>query len=250
MNDQQHERYSRQMLLPWLGLAGQEKLMRSRALVLGLGGLGSPVTLYLAAAGVGTLALCDFDNVELSNLQRQILHRSADVGRPKAESAADAVRAINPDVKAVTLNQFLQGDSLVEQVEQADVVIDACDNFESRYAINEACMRARTPLVSGAAIRMEGQVSVFRNDRGDAPCYRCLYRDDSGAGEDTCSMVGVLGPLVGMVGSIQATEAIKLLAGVDQGLAGRLLVVDALTMEVRSMRLRKDPGCPVCGDRS
>ncbi|MCK9530135.1 MAG: HesA/MoeB/ThiF family protein [Gammaproteobacteria bacterium] len=249
MNDQQHERYSRQMLLPWLGLAGQQRLMGSRVLVLGLGGLGSPVTQYLAAAGVGTLALCDYDNVELSNLQRQVLHRSTDVGRPKAESAADAVRAINPDVKAIVLNQFLQGDSLREQVELADVVVDACDNFESRYAVNEACVRARKPLVSGAAIRMEGQVSVFRNDRADAPCYRCLYRDDSGTGEDTCSLVGVLGPLVGMIGSIQAAETLKLLAGAEQGLAGRLLVVDALTMDVRSLRLRKDPDCPACGGR-
>ncbi len=221
--------------------------MRSRALVLGLGGLGSPVTQYLAAAGVGTLVLCDFDNVDLSNLQRQVLHHSADVGRPKAESAADAVRAINPDVEVIALNQFLQGDSLMEQVALADVVIDACDNFESRYAINEACVLARKPLVSGAAIRMEGQVTVFRNDRADAPCYRCLYRDDSGAGEDTCNLVGVLGPLVGMVGSIQAAEALKLLAGENQGLAGRLLMVDALTMDMRSLRLRKDPNCPVCG---
>lgn len=235
------------MLLPWLGRSGQERLLRARALVLGLGGLGSPVTQYLAAAGVGTLVLCDFDNVELSNLQRQVLHRSTDVGCPKAESAADAVRAINPDVNVIALNQYLQDDSLLEQVTLADVVIDASDNFETRYALNDACVRARKPLVSGAAIRMEGQVSVFRNDRADAPCYRCLYRDDSGAGEDTCSMVGVLGPLVGMVGSIQAAETIKLLAGVEQGLAGKLLVVDAMTMEVRILRLRKDPHCPVCG---
>lgn len=235
------------MLLPWLGLAGQERLMGSRVLVLGLGGLGSPVTQYLAAAGVGTLALCDYDNVELSNLQRQVLHRDADVGRAKAESAVEAVRAINPDVNAIALNQFLQGDSLLEQVALADVVVDACDNFETRYAVNEACVRARKPLVSGAAIRMEGQVSVFRNDRADAPCYRCLYRDDGGAGEDTCSLVGVLGPLVGMIGSIQAAETLKLLAGVEDGLSGRLLVVDARSMEMRTMRLRKDPGCPVCG---
>jgi len=246
MDDTQHERYSRQMILRGIGHAGQERINRARVLVLGLGGLGSPVTLYLAAAGVGTLVLVDFDNVELSNLQRQILHRSADVGRPKTESAADAVRALNPDVKVIALNQFLQGAELRREVAAADLVIDASDNFETRYAVNQLCVQERKPLVSGAAIRMEGQVVVFRTDH-DGPCYRCLYRDENGESADTCSLTGVLGPVVGVIGSLQAAEALKLLAGIEQGLAGRLLLFDGLTAEWRSLKLRKDPACPVCG---
>ena len=248
MNDEQHERYSRQMILSGIGHAGQERINSARVLVLGLGGLGSPVALYLAAAGVGTLVLVDFDTVELSNLQRQILHRTADVGRPKSESAADAVHAINPDVKVIALNQFLQGDELRREIAGADLVIDASDNFETRYTVNEFCVRERKPLVSGAAIRMEGQVTVFRADH-DGPCYRCLYRDEGGEGADTCSLTGVLGPLVGVIGSLQAAEAIKILAGIEQGLAGRLLLLDGLTMEWRSLKLRKDPACPVCGSK-
>jgi adenylyltransferase/sulfurtransferase len=246
MNDAQFDRYSRQMILTGFGHAGQEKLLRSRVLVLGLGGLGSPIALYLAAAGVGTLVLVDFDNVELSNLHRQILHRNSDVGRAKTESARDAVRAVNPDTDVVTLNQYLQGDTLRREVAAADLVIDASDNFETRYLVNEACVRERKPLVSGAAIRMEGQVAVFRADQG-GPCYRCLYRDEGGESADTCSLTGVLGPVVGIIGSLQATEAIKILVGLEQGLGGRLLLLDGLNMEWRSMRLRNDPSCPVCG---
>jgi adenylyltransferase/sulfurtransferase len=246
MEDSQFERYSRQMILGGMGRAGQERINHARVLVLGLGGLGSPVTLYLAAAGVGTLVLVDFDNVDLSNLQRQIVHRTADVGRSKVESAADAVRALNPEVKVIPLNQYLQGAVLREQIAAADLVIDASDNFETRYAVNELCVRERKPLVSGAAIRMEGQVAVFRHDQ-NGPCYRCLYRDDGGEGADTCSLTGVLGPLVGVIGSLQAAEAIKILAGIEQGLAGRLLLLDGLSMEWRSLKLRKDPACPVCG---
>lgn len=247
MDDSQFERYSRQMILPGVGRDGQLRLQRSRALILGLGGLGSPVSLYLAAAGVGTLVLADFDNVELSNLQRQILHRSADTGRPKAESAAEAVRAINPEVRTVVVNQYLQDEALAREVEAADVVVDASDNFDTRYRLNEACARARKPLVSGAAIRLSGQVTVFRHDRAEEPCYRCLYPEEGGGG-DTCDGVGVFGPLVGIIGCVQAAEALKLLLGWEEGLAGRLLLLDARTMEWRTVRLRRDPECPVCGN--
>jgi adenylyltransferase/sulfurtransferase len=248
MNDAQFERYSRQMILDGIGHAGQERINRARVLLLGLGGLGSPVALYLAAAGVGTLVLVDYDVVELSNLQRQILHRTRDVGRPKSESAFDAVQALNPEVTVIALNQWLQGEELAREIRAADLVIDASDNFETRYLVNELCVRERKPLVSGAAIRMEGQVAVFRADR-DGPCYRCLYRDEGGEGMDTCSLTGVLGPVVGIIGSLQATEAIKILAGIEEGLAGRLLLLDGRAMEWRSLKLRKDPRCPVCGEK-
>lgn len=246
MDDAQFQRYSRQMILPEIGRAGQNRLLESRVLVLGAGGLGSPVSMYLAAAGVGTLALADFDNVDLSNLQRQVAHRTSDIGRPKVESARDTLLSLNPDVEVIALNQYLQDEALEEQVRLADVVVDATDNFESRFVLNDVCVRARKPLVSGAAIRMEGQVTVFHNERDDSPCYRCLYKDD-GELEATCAENGVLAPVVGIVGTIQATEAIKVLLGIGETLGGRLLLLDAKTMELRTLKLRKDPGCSVCG---
>ncbi|HKK04673.1 MAG TPA: molybdopterin-synthase adenylyltransferase MoeB [Gammaproteobacteria bacterium] len=247
LDDERLLRYSRQIMLPQVDAEGQERLLTSRALVLGVGGLGSPVVMYLAAAGVGHLTLVDYDAVELSNLQRQVVHRSADLGRPKVESARDTLASLNPDVKVNTVAARLEGDALAAQVADADVVIDASDNFATRFALNDACVAARKPLVSGAAIRMEGQISVFRPDRG-GPCYRCLYRDEGGI-EETCSENGILAPVVGVIGSLQAVEAIKVLLDIGEPLDGRLLLFDALAMEWRTLKLKKDPECPVCGTR-
>ena len=246
MNDEQLLRYSRQLMLPQLEWDGQQRLLNGHALIIGMGGLGSPVAMYLAAAGVGELTLVDDDQVDLSNLQRQILHGSADLGRPKVESARDALLRLNPETRLNLIQQRLQGEALLEQVRRADVVIDGSDNFATRFALNEACVQARKPLISGAAIRMEGQVSVFDPRDDESPCYRCLYRDEGELGQ-TCSENGVLAPVVGVIGSIQATEAIKVLAEIGRPLIGRLLIWDALEMEWRTMRLRKDPACPVCG---
>ncbi len=249
MDDHQLLRYSRQIMLPQLDIAGQQRLIQSHALIIGLGGLGSPVAMYLAAAGVGQLTLVDFDTVDLSNLQRQIVHSHNDIGRAKVDSAADTLHALNPDININTLDKKLTDETLIQAVQQADVVIDACDNFATRFAINQACVSTHTPLVSGAAIRLEGQVSVFPNAPGkaaNAPCYRCLY-DDIPETEAGCSETGVLAPLVGIIGSIQATEAIKLLSGLGTSLAGRLLTLDASTLEFREIRLRRDPQCPACG---
>lgn len=258
MNDDQLIRYSPQIMLPQFDIAGQQRLLSSHVLIIGLGGLGSPVAMYLAAAGVGQLTLVDDDTVELSNLQRQILHTHADIGHAKVESAAKTLRAINPEVEVNTRQQRISGDQLRLAAQQADVVIDASDNFATRFAINQACVDTRTPLVSGAAMRLEGQVSVFLNadlnktqnhspDHAEppSPCYRCLY-DDIPEPAPTCSQNGVLSPVVGIIGSIQATEAIKLLTGLGTALTGRLLTLDATTMEFREIRLRRDPACPVC----
>lgn len=242
MQDEQLLRYSRQIMLPQVDLAGQQRLLQSRVLIIGAGGLGSPVAMYLAAAGVGELVLIDFDTVDLSNLQRQILHGSHDLGRPKVESARDTLAVINPEVAVTTINGRLEGEALLAEVMLADVVVDASDNFAARFALSDACVAARKPLVSGAAIRMEGQVSVFHNERPNSPCYRCLYRDE-GELAQTCSENGVLAPVVGIIGTIQATEVLKVLLGIGDSLDGRLLLLDALTMEWRSMRLRKDPAC-------
>lgn len=245
MTDDELLRYSRQILLPDFDIAGQERLRRSRALIVGLGGLGSPVAMYLAAAGVGRLTLVDFDRVDLSNLQRQIVHRTADIGRLKVESGRDTLLALNPSVEVAALPQALDEVELREQVRQADVVVDACDNLPARLAINAACVWAGVPLVSGAAIRLEGQVLVWRPGEKGA-CYRCLYRDADAAPE-TCAQTGVLAPVVGIVGSIQALEAIKVLTGLGETLAGRLLLLDAKRMEWRTLKVRRDPACPVCG---
>jgi adenylyltransferase/sulfurtransferase len=245
MNLEQESRYSRHMLLSQIGAAGQEKLLAARVLVVGMGGLGSPVAMYLGASGVGHLVLSDFDIVELSNLQRQIIHHSGDVDRNKVESAREAILALNPGVQVTALPYALQDDDLDGEIRAADVVIDACDNFESRFEMNAACWRLGTPLVSAAAMRMEGQVSVFDPRQAWSPCYRCLYSDESTEGE-ACSQVGVLAPLLGIIGSIQAAEAMKLIVGMGTTLVGRVLVLDALEMEWRTLKLRKDPQCPVC----
>ncbi len=245
MNDEQLLRYSRHLMLPQIDVEGQARLLESRALIIGLGGLGSPAAMYLAASGVGHLVIADFDTVEISNLQRQIIHGNRDLGRTKAESAADTLHRLNTDVKITPIGERLEEEALREQVRLADVVIDASDNFETRYALNELCVREHTPLVSGAAIRMEGQVTLFPNDRSGAPCYRCLYRDGE-TPQESCSENGVLAPLVGVIGSLQASEAIKVLLGLGTPLIGRLLLVDLLNGEFRIVKLHRDPQCPIC----
>jgi molybdopterin/thiamine biosynthesis adenylyltransferase len=237
MDDNQLLRYSRQILLPQVDIAGQDTLLASRALVIGAGGLGSPAAIYLAAAGVGQLA----------NLQRQILHHLGDLGRPKVASATDTLATINPDVHVTPIAERLQGDRLDEEVARADVVLDCSDNFDTRFAVNAACIARRRPLVSGAAVRLEGQIAVFLPGREDSPCYACLYH--AGEQEDqTCSENGVLSPIVGIIGSLQALEALKVLLGLGETLCGRLVVFDGTVHEWRTLKLRRDPHCPICGD--
>jgi molybdopterin/thiamine biosynthesis adenylyltransferase len=245
LNDAQLLRYSRQIMLPGFGIEGQQRLLDARVLVVGLGGLGSPVAMYLAAAGVGHLLLADFDAVDLSNLQRQLLHSSERLGRTKVDSAIDTLRALNPDTGLEPIKGGLAAEGLAGLARRVDLIVDCSDNFSTRYAVNAACFENGIPLVSGAAIRAEGQVSVFSGRRG-GPCYQCLY-PNQGAVEETCARNGVLAPVVGIVGSIQATEAIKVLVGLGEPLFGRLLLLDALRMEWRSVRLPADPACPVCG---
>ncbi len=248
MNDQQLLRYSRHIMLPDMDIEGQEKLLAARVLIVGLGGLGSPVAMYLAAAGVGNLILADFDSVDLTNLQRQIAHTTSSIGENKAQSAAKVLRELNPDVQITCIEKIVDLDSLVTQVSQVDVVVDCTDNFQTRFAINQACVSAQIPLVSGAAIRLEGQVSVFDARDKKSPCYRCLYEES--ADDLTCAANGVLSPLVGIIGSLQALETIKLICGIGTSLAGRLLLFDAKHTEWREIRLLKDSQCPVCADGS
>lgn len=243
MDDKQLLRYSRHILLSQIDVRGQERLLAARVLIIGLGGLGSPAAMYLAAGGVGHLVLVDPDRVELTNLQRQIVHATGRIGQDKVASAAQQLAALNADVRLTTINQKLEGAALEAQVRLADAVVDATDNFASRFAINAACMRAGKPLISGAVVRFEGQVAVFPPG---GPCYRCLYAENGGP-DEACATLGVLAPAAGIVGSIQAVETIKVLLGIGQTLAGRLLLFDALHMEWREVRLHKDPNCPVCG---
>ncbi len=246
LSDQELLRYSRQILLKQIDVDGQLRLKNSRALVVGLGGLGSPVALYLAAAGVGELHLADFDTVDLTNLQRQVMHDTPSIGQPKVDSAMARLAAINPEVALVPHRTALDEDSLAAAVAAVDLVLDCSDNFSTREAVNAACVAAGKPLVSGAAIRLEGQLSVFDPRRPESPCYHCLYGHGSEA-EFTCSEAGVVGPLVGLVGSLQAMEALKLLAGFGEPLIGRLLLVDALGSRFRELRVKRDPACTVCG---
>jgi len=248
LSDEELLRYSRQIMLPGWDIAAQEKLKGSRALVIGLGGLGCPVALYLAAAGVGELHLADFDTVDATNLQRQILHYTADIGRSKVSSAAAKLRALNPLIAVHELPQQLDADNLREQVAGVDIVLDCTDNFATRDAINVACVATGTPLVSGAAIGMSGQLAVFDLRQQGSPCYRCLYPDIDEAAVG-CAESGVLATVVAVVGSLQAHEALKLLAGVGHTLAGRLWLWDGETMEMRTLRLKKDAACAVCKDR-
>lgn len=250
MDDAQLMRYARHVLLDEFGIEGQDRLLAARVLVVGVGGLGSPAAAYLAAAGVGCLILADDDVVELSNLQRQILHTTGRLGLAKAESGRQALSAINPDIQIQTRIERLEGASLSDLVAGVDLVLDCCDNFATRHAINRACVSHRKPLVSGAAIKFSGQISVYDLRRDEAPCYHCLFPEADDLEELRCATTGVLGPLVGMVGSVQATEAIKLLAGFGEPLVGRLLCVDALSMQWNTVRFRRDPDCPVCRDRA
>lgn len=244
LSDGQLLRYSRQIMLPSIDVSGQERLLGSRILILGLGGLGAPVAMYLAASGIGHLVLVDYDDVELSNLQRQIIHETASIGEPKIESAGTRIEKLNPETKVTLIGNKLDQDALTEQVQLADVVIDGTDNFESRFLINKVCVETKTALVSGAVIRMEGQISTFVPG-DDNCCYRCLYHEGEEVME-TCSENGVLAPVPGIIGSIQATEAIKVILGMDGILLNRLLLLDASTMEWRTIKMKKDPACPVC----
>ena len=244
-DDKQLLRYSRQIMLPEMDIEGQQKLLDATVLIVGLGGLGSPAAIYLATSGIGHLVLADDDQVELSNLQRQILHNDQSIGLTKVESATQTLQALNPDLRITGLTCRLEGDALREQVEQADVVVDASDNFTTRFAINRACLASKTPLVSGAAIRLDGQISVFDSRNADSPCYHCLYKD-TGDENLSCSENGVLAPLVGIIGSIQALEVIKLITHVGKPLVGRLLVLDGRTMSWRELKLPKDPQCAHC----
>lgn len=247
MNDEQLLRYSRHILLPEIGIEGQQRLMASHALVIGAGGLGSPIALYLAAAGVGRITICDDDEVDLTNLQRQIVHRTDSIGRKKADSARDTLARINPEVNVIALAERVAGERLESLVAAADVVLDGSDNFVTRHAVNRACVRFRKPLVSGAGVRFDGQVAVFDMRSAASPCYHCLFPEQDGGSEDMrCAVMGVFAPLVGIVGSIQAAEALKVLCGTGEPLAGRLLLLDAHAMQVRVVTLRQDPACPVC----
>jgi adenylyltransferase/sulfurtransferase len=246
MNDEQLLRYSRHVLLPEIGVEGQQKFLSASALIVGAGGLGSPAALYLAAAGVGTLVLADGDDVDLTNLQRQILHVTGSVGKPKVESGREALARINPEVKVVPVPQRLGDDALERLVAASSVVLDCSDNFATRHAVNRACVRHRKPLVSGAAVRFDGQVSVFdlRDER--SPCYHCLFPENAELEEMRCAVMGVFAPLTGIIGTLQAAETLKLLADVGETLKGRLMILDALAMQWRTIKLAKDPACPVC----
>lgn len=247
MTDDQLLRYSRHILLDAIGIEGQERILGTHALIVGAGGLGSPVALYLASAGIGKITLVDDDTVDFTNLQRQILHVQSRVGLGKAESGRQALAAINPTVDVVPLQKRLAGAELDALVATADIVLDCTDNFSTRHAINRACVHHKKPLVSGAAIRFDGQISVYDLRQETAPCYHCLFPEAEDVEEVRCAVMGVLAPLTGIIGSMQATEALKLAAGIGQSLSGRLLLLDALDMEWRSVKFRKDPDCAVCG---
>lgn len=247
MDDQQLLRYSRHILLDQIGIEGQQRLLDARVLIIGLGGLGSPAALYLAASGVGHLTLCDHDTVDLGNLQRQIIHRTSTVGQLKVASAQATLRDIDPGIECVALPVRADEARLHDLVAQVDVVLDCSDNFTTRYAVNRACLAQRRPLVSGAAIQFDGQVALFDFREAAAPCYNCLFPQDAQAAELRCATTGVFAPLVGIVGTLQAAEALKLLAGVDHGLSGKLLTVDVLDMRFMRSVLHRDPACHVCG---
>ena len=248
MNDNQLLRYSRHILLPQIEYAGQEKLTKSHALIVGAGGLGSPVALYLAASGVGKLTICDFDNVDLTNLQRQIIHTTQSVGINKAVSAQQTIYEINPEINVQTIQQKSSEAEFKVLAETADVVIDCSDNFATRYALNRVCFALKKPLVSGAAINFEGQITVFDFRNEASPCYHCLFPDTGSDQEMRCAENGVFAPLVGMIGATQAAEALKLLMNIGESLQGRLLLLDALSMEWRTIKLARDPKCAVCGN--
>jgi len=246
MIDEQLLRYSRQIMLPQIDIEGQQRLLDARVLIIGMGGLGSPVALYLAACGVGDIVIVDDDRVDLTNLQRQIVHDSNDIGELKVDSAAETMKALNPEIKVNVISERINGERLHAEVQLANVVVDATDNLESRLEINRQCVAARTPLVSASAIRWEGQLSVFDSRQLDSPCYQCLYGNRGEVGQ-SCSENGVMGPVVGMLGCMQANEAVKLLTGAGTSLVGRVLMLDALNMDWQTIRLKRNPSCSVCG---
>ncbi len=246
MQDLEKERYSRQIKLPQVGLDGQQRLVDSRVLIIGMGGLGSPASMYLTAAGIGHLVISDFDRVDDSNLQRQIVHGEESIGESKASSAKRRLASINSHIRIDAFDYELDGDELAEQVDAANVVVDCTDNFSSRFNLNRLSLDTDTPLVSAAAIRWEAQLSTFDPRRVDGPCYQCLYPDPS-VEAATCAMEGVMAPLVGIVGSIQAMETLKVILGKEQTLTGRLLLIDTLCMEFNTVILKKNPACPACG---
>lgn len=248
MDDAQLLRYARHILLDELGIEGQQKLLDARVLIVGAGGLGSPAAMYLAAAGVGHIVLADDDVVDVGNLQRQIMHQTAALDQPKVLSGQRAMQAINPEVNVTAMAQRLEGDALLDTIASVDLVLDCCDNFRTRHAVNRACVQHRKPLVSGAAIRFSGQVSVFDLRQIDNPCYHCLFPEADDAEELRCATTGVLGPLVGIIGSVQAAESIKIITGMGEPLVGRLQSLDALSMRWHEIRYRKDPGCEVCAN--
>jgi molybdopterin/thiamine biosynthesis adenylyltransferase len=249
MDDRQLLRYSRHILLDEVGIEGQERVLGSRALIIGAGGLGSPAALYLAASGVGRITLVDDDEVDLTNLQRQVMHTTARVGQAKVESGREALIQINPEIDIIALRERVAGERLRELVSASDVVLDCSDNFATRQAVNRACVAARVPLVAGAVIRFDGQVSVFDVRDEASPCYACVFPEDSKFEDVGCSTMGVFAPLVGVIGAVQAAEALKLLAGCGRPLVGRLLMLDGRGMEWTEMRIDRNPRCPVCGGR-
>jgi adenylyltransferase/sulfurtransferase len=246
MNDQQLLRYSRQIMLPQVDMAGQHALLKAKALIVGAGGLGSPAAMYLAAAGVGQLTLYDDDRVDLSNLQLQIAHHTPDIGQDKVISTRNTLKNINPEVQVFAHQARLEGDALLQAVAESDVVLDCSDNFATRFAINQACVNTQTALVSGAAIRFEGQISVFTPGRNNSPCYNCLYQHTDEEAQN-CAQNGVIAPITGIIGSMQALEAMKVIMGIGDTLTGRLLLLDGLTMEWRTLRFKQNPACPSCG---
>jgi molybdopterin/thiamine biosynthesis adenylyltransferase len=247
MTDEQLLRYSRHILLDEIGIEGQARIINAHALVIGAGGLGSPASLYLASAGVGRITLADGDSVDLTNLQRQLLHTQERIGQLKAVSGQSALAQLNPEVVVDAVSQRLSGERLEALVAAADVVLDCSDNFTTRYAINRACVAQRTPLVSGAAVRFSGQLAVFDSRRANAPCYHCLFPEGEDVEETRCAVLGIFAPLTGIIGSMQAAEALKLLSGAGEILPGRLLLLDALTMAWRNVKFSRDPHCAVCG---
>ena len=246
MKDEQLLRFSRQIMLPTMDVAGQQELVDATVLIVGMGGLGCPAAMYLSAAGVGHLIIADDDTVEITNLQRQIAHEQSNLGESKVSSAEATLKGLNPDVRITQINNRLEGDLLEKVVVSADVVVDASDNFNTRFAVNQSCLKNKKPLVSGAAIRMEGQVAVFDSENPESPCYQCLY-SECGDDDASCSQNGVMAPLVGIIGSVQAMETIKLITGIGNSLVGRLLLLDATAMQWREMKLPRDPSCPACG---
>jgi molybdopterin/thiamine biosynthesis adenylyltransferase len=250
MQDAQLLRYSRHILLDEFGVEAQPRLLSSHALIVGAGGLGCPAALYLAASGVGKLTIADGDTVDATNLQRQILYRDKSVGSPKAGIARDALREVNPEIQVVALGERLEGNRLQELVSSADIVLDCTDNFTTRHALNRACVKASKPLVSGAAIRFDGQLAVFDLRRADSPCYACLFPESADAEDVACAVMGVFSPLTGTIGALQAAEAIKLLCGIGETPETRLQMFDALNSDWRAVRIPKDPACPACGKES